>query len=56
MIFKSYAKINLYLDVVGKRDDGYHDILSVFQSISLYDLMTIDEKKGKDVSFFSNDP
>jgi len=56
MIFKSYAKINLYLDVLGKRDDGYHDILSVLQSISLHDLMTIDEKEGKDVSFFSNDP
>ena len=33
----AYAKINLFLDVVGKRSDGYHDILSVMQTINLYD-------------------
>lgn len=31
------AKLNLYLQVVGKRDDGYHDIVSVMQAISLFD-------------------
>lgn len=34
------AKINLFLDVKGKRDDGYHDIDTVFQSISLSDHLT----------------
>ena len=28
---KAYAKINLFLDVTAKRDDGYHDIKSVMQ-------------------------
>ncbi len=34
------AKINLFLDVKAKRDDGYHDIETVFQSISLSDHLT----------------
>ncbi len=33
----SAAKINLYLDVIGKRDDGYHEIETVFQPVSLWD-------------------
>jgi 4-diphosphocytidyl-2-C-methyl-D-erythritol kinase len=39
---KAYAKINLYLDMVGKRDNGYHDILSIMQNISLCDTVTLD--------------
>ncbi|MFQ5455399.1 MAG: 4-(cytidine 5'-diphospho)-2-C-methyl-D-erythritol kinase [Nitrospirota bacterium] len=37
------AKINLFLKVVGKRDDGYHNILSIFQMISLYDQIILEE-------------
>jgi 4-diphosphocytidyl-2-C-methyl-D-erythritol kinase len=36
----SPAKVNLYLRVLGKREDGYHDILSLMQKISLSDEMT----------------
>ena len=35
------AKINLYLNVAGKRPNGYHDIESVMQSISLFDTLTV---------------
>ncbi len=38
---KAYAKINLYLDVVGKRADGYHDIKSVMQAVSLCDTVKL---------------
>lgn len=38
---KASAKINLSLDVTGKRDDGYHNIESIFQSISIYDTITV---------------
>ena len=34
---KAYAKINLGLDVLRKREDGYHNIKSVMSPISLYD-------------------
>lgn len=38
----AFAKINLTLDVLGKREDGYHDIKSVMQTISLRDDIEID--------------
>lgn len=38
---KAYAKINLYLDVLNKLDDGYHNIESVMQAISLYDTVSL---------------
>lgn len=38
---KAYAKINLYLDVLGRRDDGFHDILSVMHSVDLHDTLTL---------------
>ncbi len=41
MKVKANAKINLTLDVVGRRDDGYHLIDSVFQSVSLCDEISV---------------
>ena len=41
IICKAYGKINLTLDVLGKRPDGYHEILTLFQGISLYDEITL---------------
>jgi 4-diphosphocytidyl-2-C-methyl-D-erythritol kinase len=40
MEVRSYAKINWALRVTGKRTDGYHDIETLFQTISLYDTLT----------------
>jgi len=37
----SYAKLNLMLDVVEKREDGYHNIVSLFQEISLHDTIKV---------------
>jgi 4-diphosphocytidyl-2-C-methyl-D-erythritol kinase len=39
---KAYAKINWALRIVGKRADGYHDIETLFQTITLHDTLTID--------------
>lgn len=36
---KAYAKINLTLEILDKRDDGYHNIRSVMQKVSLYDIV-----------------
>ena len=41
------AKINLYLDVVAKRDDGFHDIKTVMHSISLSDEITVSLREAK---------
>lgn len=43
MLIKSYAKINLSLDVIGKRDDGYHLLKMIMQSIDLSDDVTIEK-------------
>ena len=43
----AFAKVNLTLDVLGKRDDGYHDIKTVMQTISLRDDIEIDVGTGK---------
>jgi 4-diphosphocytidyl-2-C-methyl-D-erythritol kinase len=40
---KSPAKLNLHLDVFGKREDGFHEIYSIFQMISLFDHIEIRE-------------
>jgi 4-diphosphocytidyl-2-C-methyl-D-erythritol kinase len=46
---KAPAKINLTLEVLGNRPDGYHEIKSVLQAVSLCDNLTL--KKSRDVTF-----
>lgn len=45
---KCPAKINLTLEIVNKREDGFHNIKSIMQLISLYDFLTIKIKKSND--------
>lgn len=40
---KSYAKINLSLDVISKREDGYHNIETIMQKISLHDILEFEK-------------
>ena len=49
----SYAKINLTLDVLSKRPDGYHNVEMIMQTISLYDLILLD-KTEKNISISTN--
>ena len=44
---RAWAKLNLTLDVLGKREDGYHDLQSVMQTISVRDDVEIDVGTGK---------
>jgi 4-diphosphocytidyl-2-C-methyl-D-erythritol kinase len=46
MKLKSYGKINLFLDVKGKLPSGYHDIVTVIQSIDIYDEITLKPVNG----------
>ena len=41
IILKGRAKINLTLDVVGKRENGYHDLEMIMQTVNLYDTIYI---------------
>lgn len=40
-VVEAHAKINLTLDVTGKRPNGYHDVCMVMQSIGIHDLVTV---------------
>jgi 4-diphosphocytidyl-2-C-methyl-D-erythritol kinase len=44
---RAFAKVNYALEVRGPRDDGYHEISSVLQSISLADEVEIERSKGR---------
>ena len=46
---RAHAKVNLFLNIVGKREDGYHNLETVFQSIGLYDDIIISEKPNQGI-------
>ena len=49
------AKINLMLDVTGKRDDGYHTLTTIMQTVSLADIVTITEQNSDCIVVNTND-
>lgn len=53
---KAYAKINLSLDVVGKMENGYHELCMVMHTIKLYDTITVTEKKNGGIRLTTNLP
>ena len=42
LTLKAYAKINLTLEVLGRREDGYHDIASIMQAVDLCDTLSFE--------------
>lgn len=54
MKLKARAKINLTLDVIGKRENGYHDLKMVMQTINLYDIIKIMPNSTKMIKLSSN--
>lgn len=51
---KAYAKINLLLDIVATRKDGYHDLFMIMQSVGIYDTVTVSKQKGKKITLSCN--
>ena len=51
---KALAKINLGLDVVRRREDGYHEVRMIMQTIHLYDRLNITKTKEKDIKIQTN--
>jgi 4-diphosphocytidyl-2-C-methyl-D-erythritol kinase len=53
----AFAKINLRLDILGKRDDGYHELRTIFQTISLHDKLRLrsSRKPGIALAIHGND-
>lgn len=54
--FPARAKINLSLDVLSKRPDGYHEVEMVMQSIELADMLTFTSSKGSEIIFTCSHP
>ncbi len=53
---KALAKINLGLDVVRRREDGYHEVRMIMQTIHLYDRLKITKMKTPGIEIHSNLP
>jgi len=51
---KAPAKLNLFLDVLGKRGDGYHDIVTIFERISICDNIVISKRARRGITVSSN--
>ena len=47
---KAFAKINLYLDVTAKRQDGFHDVKTIMHSVSLYDDIIVSVVQSRELS------
>jgi len=55
LTFQAAAKINLYLDILGRRSDGYHEIESIIQSVRLYDKIIL-RLKGREIKIRCTHP
>ncbi|MDG2159483.1 MAG: 4-(cytidine 5'-diphospho)-2-C-methyl-D-erythritol kinase [Gammaproteobacteria bacterium] len=53
-LYSSPAKVNLFLNILGKREDGYHDIQSIFQLIDLKDEIIFKKRNGGRINLSCN--
>ena len=56
MRLRAMAKINLGLDVLHKREDGYHEVRMIMQTIQMYDVLDIRKRKEPGISLSTNLP
>lgn len=54
LMLKSLGKINLGLDVLGRRENGYHDVRMVMQTVYLYDQITLTKTKKPGIALETN--
>ena len=52
---RAYGKINLSLDVLGRREDGYHDVSMVMQTVDIYDVISLGKVENKDEIILTTD-
>lgn len=54
MKMKAYAKINIALDAIGKREDNYHLLRMIMQTVDLYDIIDIEKSKDSNINISCN--
>lgn len=54
IVLKSYGKINLGLDVLRRREDGYHEVRMIMQTVGLYDVLTMKKRKEDEIKMTCN--
>lgn len=54
IVLKSYGKINLGLDVLRRREDGYHEVRMIMQTVGLYDVLTMKKRKDDKIKMTCN--
>ena len=52
----AFAKINLGLRVLGRRPDGYHEIITIFQTVSLHDTLIFETAPAGRLELVCTDP
>jgi 4-diphosphocytidyl-2-C-methyl-D-erythritol kinase len=52
----AFAKVNLRLHVLGRRPDGYHELRTIFQSITLHDVLELSKLRGRSIELEIDDP
>jgi 4-diphosphocytidyl-2-C-methyl-D-erythritol kinase len=53
---RSFAKINLGLRIGALRADGFHELLTVYQTIALHDVIRVQVRRGSGIEIHSEDP
>ena len=56
LVLESPAKVNLRLEILKKREDGYHELKTIFQKISLHDTLRFSLRKGGGISITTDHP
>src|SRR5260370_7819079 len=53
---RSFAKINIGLRIGPHREDGYHELRTIYQTISLHDVVRVDVTRGAGIEIYCKDP
>jgi 4-diphosphocytidyl-2-C-methyl-D-erythritol kinase len=56
MKIRSFAKVNLGIEVLGKREDGFHEIRTLFQTVDLSDVLEFESLPGRAIRLSGTDP
>ncbi len=53
---KAYAKVNLFLDITGRLENGYHTLNTVMQQVDLHDIVTVETTDNENIEIICDNP